>query len=606
MSAGEVLWRVGQKARQAQELAVFGRRHRRVDTPLYRAAGRVSFDPAPLGLVVDSAHIIDTSHDIRLLGGYDYAEYSTDWHAGFQTAARWPLTWSPALEYKQRDDIGDARTNWELNRHAQFVLMAKAWYLTADETHLDTLEAQLDSWTEANPFLWGISWTSPMEIALRAINWLYSAAFLRASDETAEDSGRVDRLVGRLATGAANMASYLAAHYSRGSSANNHLLVEMAALWLAGASLGHKGWCDTALATMSRELPRQFAPDGVNREMSLHYHAFAMEAYLLVAHSLAATGRAIPRDWAEPLGRGAEFIAHSRVAPGVMCVFGDDDEGHILDFSSRKTDYYTYILQFCSLFLNRRYDSLDELNPTLAWLCRADAVVRVENQPLADTGGSRTFDRGGYSMLRRGPMFVGMDHAPLGFGSIAAHGHADALSFQLFIDGRPVLADPGTYIYHVDLPSRDKFRSTAMHNTVVIEGREQSEMLGAFLWGKRAETRLDEADAHSVKATTVTAAGDTHTRRITLGEDMLTVHDTFGRECAWSASFILAPGIEARQEAGAVKFGQEATLTFTSGEAVLDKVDFSAAYGMKEPVWRIRVNGKGDTAVFEIRKTQQS
>lgn len=605
MSAGEVLWRVGQKARQVCEHISFGGKRRPVDKPLYRAARDVRFNPAPLGLVTDSVHIIDTSHEIRLLGGYDYEAYSTDWHAGFQTPARWPLEWSYSLEYKQRDDIGDARTNWELNRHAQFVLMAKAWYLTADGTHLDVLEAQLDSWVDANPFLWGISWTSPMEIALRAVNWLYAAAFLGASDN-ADSDGRVSGLIARLATGAANMAAYLSRHYSRGSSANNHLLVEMAALWLAGASLGQKGWCRTALDTLSRELPRQFAPDGVNLEMSLHYHAFAMEAYLLVAHSMAASGGEIPALWREPLARAAEFVAHSRVAPGVMCIFGDDDEGHILDFYSDKTDYYTYILQFSSLILNRRYDSLDELNPTLAWLFRADEVARVETMPLYDAARSRTFAQGGYSLLRRGPMYVGMDHAPLGFGSIAAHGHADALSFQLYIDGKPVLADPGTYIYHVDLPARDGFRSAAVHNTVTIEGREQSEMLGAFLWGKRAETRLDEASESSAQATTVTAAGDRHTRRIELGDGSLLVHDTFGRGCGWSASFIAAPGIKVAALPGGVRLGDVAVLTFTEGDAVIDKVDFSAGYGMKEAVWRIRVNGRGDAANFEIRKTHQT
>ena len=55
-----------------------------------------------------------------------------NWHAGFQTANQWPDEFSYFLDYKQRDDIGDARTNWELNRHFQFALLAKNYFVSHD------------------------------------------------------------------------------------------------------------------------------------------------------------------------------------------------------------------------------------------------------------------------------------------------------------------------------------------------------------------------------------------------------------------------------------------------------------------------------------------
>lgn len=93
---------------------------------------------------------------------------------------------------------------------------------------------------------------------------------------------------------------------------------------------------------------------------------------------------------------------------------------------------------------------------------------------------------------RDGRALIGIDHGALGFGSIAAHGHADALSFQMYLEGEPVFADPGTYIYHIDLESRNAYRRTENHNTITIDGKDQSQMLGAFLWGKRAECTLLE------------------------------------------------------------------------------------------------------------------
>jgi hypothetical protein len=79
-----------------------------------------------------------------------------------------------------------------------------------------------------------------------------------------------------------------------------------------------------------------------------------------------------------------------------------------------------------------------------------------------------------------------VDAGPLGYQSIAAHGHADALSFTLSVGGREFLIDPGTYAYHTQERWRDYFRGTAAHNTVRIDGLEQSEPGGNFMWVKHA------------------------------------------------------------------------------------------------------------------------
>jgi hypothetical protein len=81
------------------------------------------------------------------------------------------------------------------------------------------------------------------------------------------------------------------------------------------------------------------------------------------------------------------------------------------------------------------------------------------------------------------------DCGELGFGSLAAHGHADALSFCVRVAGHDVLVDPGTYDYFSFPAWREYFRGTRAHNTLVLDGRDQSRMLGPFLWGRRARAR---------------------------------------------------------------------------------------------------------------------
>jgi len=106
----------------------------------------------------------------------------------------------------------------------------------------------------------------------------------------------------------------------------------------------------------------------------------------------------------------------------------------------------------------------------------------------------RAFPDGGYYIL--GDRFdtpeeirVVADAGPLGYLSIAAHGHADALSFTLSAAGREILVDSGTFSYHTQTRWREYFRGTTAHNTLRVDGEDQSLSGGNFLWIKHANGR---------------------------------------------------------------------------------------------------------------------
>jgi hypothetical protein len=79
-----------------------------------------------------------------------------------------------------------------------------------------------------------------------------------------------------------------------------------------------------------------------------------------------------------------------------------------------------------------------------------------------------------------------VDAGPIGYQAIAAHGHADALAFTLSLGGREFLVDPGTFAYHTQPQWRAYFRGTSAHNTVRIDGEDQSESGGKFMWLRKA------------------------------------------------------------------------------------------------------------------------
>lgn len=566
MSIPEIRWRLEQKQVEKTERKTFGKRQIKVtEKVFYRGKGDLAFHEEKLPIAKircengcdknrtqnrtntgSKTHTDNFRQDkimlsdaISLLGGYRYEDYKKDWHAGFQTQRKWPLIFSYDLDYKQRDDIGDARTNWELNRHFQFALLACNCCRTGDTKYVAELSELFMDWNEKNPFLHGISWTSVMEVAIRDINWIYTLGFLMVAEQNAEKEAGRDNGMGRagepgaplqrarvistlcdqLRVGIINMTCYISHHYSRYSSANNHVIVEAAAMGLAGIVMDCREWLETATDILRTEIPRQNYQDGVNKEVSLHYQSFFMEAVGLLILAMQKNDICVPQNWRNILIAMSRYLSDCQGNYRETVVFGDDDEGKILDLEGIQTvdkiggeegdrvlkdgrenrselnhstrNYYQYVLQLMSLILPERYvESISD--QTLSCLISLEQIEKISEKPYYYNRKSICYPEGGVSILRSedGRALIGIDHGPLGFGSIAAHGHADALSFQMYLDGEAVFVDPGTYIYHIDLENRNAFRKTENHNTVTVNGKDQSEMLGAFLWGKRAQVEL--------------------------------------------------------------------------------------------------------------------
>lgn len=599
MSPREVIWRLQQKRLQMKERQRFGERQRVDRHRFYLEDGGdpdILGNPHTKGLFsLDSiapADATETHREIRLLGPYRYADYRTRWRAGFQTGRDWPLEWSYSLDYKQNDAIGDARTNWELNRHFQFAILARDYWLTRDRYLLKELEQLFESWNDANPFLWGISWTSPMEAAIRCVQWMLTQTYLQMA-------GVDSPMILGLAKGALNMAGHIDRHHSRFSSANNHLIVEMAALTMAGLTYGAEKWVDKGTATITAELRRQNSRDGVNLESSLHYHCFVMEACLLTALALRRAGRKVPEEWKTTLRRMAEFTAHSLTRGGCPIEFGDADGGKILDLEGGEWNYYAYVLQLASLETGVRYTDLSEeaLSLTAGALYTSEEIKAASLAPAYDASRSRTFREGGYTFLRSadGEAVVAIDHAPLGFGTIAAHAHEDAMSFQLFDGDSPVLTDSGTYLYHTALPERDRMRSQSAHNTLRYPAHPHSEMRGAFLWGRkgrmtRTVSYLDLPDGiQTVDMEGRTYDGTPLRRSVsfdTIGKTLRVTDTVISPDS--EITLILPPGIEVKADGNTVRAGG---WTIETGELSprLEKVTVAPRYGETASATAIRL-----------------
>jgi uncharacterized heparinase superfamily protein len=170
------------------------------------------------------------------------------------------------------------------------------------------------------------------------------------------------------------------------------------------------------------------------------------------------------------------------------------------------------------------------------------------------------------------PFHVVLDHGPLGYLSIAAHGHADANAILLSVDGMPVFVDPGTYLYHSGGAWRDWFRGTRAHNSLTVGGADQSTIAGPFNWTRHAAATL--IDVHNGVDWSVRArhdgylrtSGVVHERRVFAAPDGFVIQDTLDpaeKSADVEVVFQLAPDLQATPVSGGYRISRD-------GDPILD------------------------------------
>lgn len=201
MSVGEIGWRFEQKILSSRERKGFSTRVAVYELDAFGEAPSADF--SRLGLNYANQNY-SSGNEIELLGDFSYKNFRKRWHAAFQSPVDWPFRYSTEYSFGAEDVPGDIRTNWELNRHYQFVVLAKSFYVTNNQAYLAELSDLFIDWNDHNPFMWGPEWSSPMEESIRLINWLFAAAFLEASEDT--DAAELRK---RLCAGAWCMAAHV-------------------------------------------------------------------------------------------------------------------------------------------------------------------------------------------------------------------------------------------------------------------------------------------------------------------------------------------------------------------------------------------------------------
>jgi hypothetical protein len=417
-----------------------------------------------------------------------------DWHLDPRSGKRAPLRHWSEIDFLDARLVGDCKITWEPNRHQYFSTLGRAYWYTGDETYARTFVTHLASWMDANPPKLGINWASSLELAFRAISWIWALHFFRESPELRPSVFL--RALKFLYIYARHLETYPSTYFSP----NTHLTGEALGLFYLGVLLPEfkdsPRWRETGWRILRDELGRQVRPDGVYFEQATQYHRYTTDFYIHASILGQANGLPV-RLVIDPTLRGLlDHLMYMTRPDGTTPFLGDDDGGQLVVLDSRApNDFRGALATGAVLFGRSDYAYVaGEPSQEMLWLLGPESLPRFrELDKRMPAVGSRAFREGGYFVMRDGwdrrASFAVLDCGPHGALS-CGHSHADALAIELVAHGCSFLVDAGTYTYTGSVEERNYFRGTAAHNTLTVDGESSSVPTTAFRWGHVARSRL--------------------------------------------------------------------------------------------------------------------
>src|SRR5262249_34956465 len=228
-------------------------------------------------------------HEFDLLGSGPVAlGERLPWHTDFKTGRAWPPQYCTDIEYNELDRPSDVKVPWELSRCQHFTRLGQAFWITGDDRYAQEFVGEISDWVRANPYAWSINWACAMDVALRAVSWIWGFYFM-ADAPACRSRGFRALFLGHLFL----PGEFVATPLEKADLNGNHCLCDGVGLVFIGCLFGQtargRRWQRIGQELVVSEIFKQVTPDGVDFEQSTAYHRLVLEAFatsylLLKAH----------------------------------------------------------------------------------------------------------------------------------------------------------------------------------------------------------------------------------------------------------------------------------------------------------------------------------
>ncbi|MFX1294032.1 MAG: alginate lyase family protein [Promethearchaeota archaeon] len=449
-----------------------------------------NFDKQGLWLekIVYKSHIKKSKRIWQLID-HDYSQI--DWQQDFKSGYRI----SQRVFSKRISVMGihlglDLKIPWELARGQHFPQMA-IYAISINNEKLQTkilkeFKNQILDFIMTNPIGMGVNWVSTMDIAIRAVNWLFAYDLFTKIDknEVLNNDFKIIFYDSIYAHGI-----FIRKNLEWVSVTNNHYLSDIAGLFIIALYLDHEEWFNFKLNELRNEIKKQFYEEGTNFEASTCYHRLATELIFYPVYFAVLNQKSNDEiDYIE-IGKqifGKEYIEklykifdsfHYLLKPnGNMPQIGDNDSGQFFKLYPREILDMRYLLATSIIFFKESkwkikefFEEDEDLNE-LKILFGEDGLNVWKNLEWSNLERikSNNFDEAGWFVLRNNGNYVFIACGLNGQSNIGGHCHNDKLSFELMINKKDIIVDSGTYLYTALPEFRNKFRSVKSHNTVIF------------------------------------------------------------------------------------------------------------------------------------------
>lgn len=414
---------------------------------------------------------------------------------------------------------GDIKGIWELSRFSWLAVFATE-AAHGDEAALARINDWLSGWIEHNPFYRGPNWKCGQEASIRVMHLLLAALMLK------QDKAPTPGLVALVAAHLQRIAPTMS--YAIGQQ-NNHGTSEAAGLFVGGEFLARAGdargarWSGLGRRWLENRARRLIEPDGGFSQYSITYHRLMLDTYSFAEAWRRRHGLPAFSDTLRARLAAATYWLHAMVdgvtgdAPNV----GANDGARLLPLTDTGYRDFRPSLQLgAALWLDRRaVEAPGPWDEPGLWL----GIGRPEK--VLPPARSQSFDDSGYHVMRAGPAMAMLRYPRFRYRPA----QADALHLDLWVSGRNLLRDAGSYSYNAG-DAATWFAGTGAHNTASFDGRDQMPRLGRFLFGDWLTSEdvvpaKDDARGAHAAAGYRDQRGAGHHRSITLRPDGLTCDD---------------------------------------------------------------------------------
>jgi len=443
------------------------------------------------------------NHKFHFLGENVTLSNPIQWNVNPQTGVEYPHLYYTLMDSYNTNRFGDVKYVWELNRHQFLIELAKSYFLTNDEKYSEKIWEFLESWFSQNKYKIGINYTSALEHSIRIFAWIWTYYYTRESPIWTQQ--RTEVLVKNLLLHGLFIEENLSYYYSP----YNHLIGELAALSLLGTVFSNlsefQDWQNRYWVELENQLDFQFSSDGFTVEQASYYHHFTLGFYLMLAILRKQNGLTVSDFVWDKIEHAIEFSMYLTRPDGKLPMIGDIDNARSIYFYSPIDQWnLRFFLAIGAVLFERTDFKYVSQNNTeeLLWLFGENGMQKYEKlESVLPSKLSRALNESGYYVMRNSwsdnSNYCCFDCGEIAHGVFkdetpsAAHGHADILSYELTINGKPIIIDPGFHTYFGPLDWHQYFRSTQGHNTISVNGAGQAIHEDRIGWSTVSSPRLE-------------------------------------------------------------------------------------------------------------------